>query len=865
MSETNQTNSISPSLWRKKANFYFGEQNSYVQNSVIERLKVPQFISPDSTVPLSFYLDKQGQVSLFSLDSFYRFNDLGSAKINVNDITSFVSAKDKLLVGNGSRVTLFTTNASSAAKAQNIDDFMQMALPSQEQPKDLGPPVAQFFCCDTQVSSWAQPEFSILPMAEYKKDEKTAQRAVTKYYQKCKAETPFQIQESFVFDHKTENDRLNFNKAPSPPLSGIILPLVRKISYNFKDPSTFYSICGKNWFVWDLKSQKLKTSGNGGVYQLMDIDASPILKDTFAVSTFGGNVNLIDLRAKDNIQRVFSTDDMMPITKVKFSPIVQPLLATTSGDFNVKLWDIRASFDKPFLVLKGHTHEISSIQFSHHRPDFVFTSSYDSTVRIWNINNQYPPHNCLHTLAPSPGAKVINMVAGFHRTDSFYYSCSDGRTGVVELRPELFKPIIPHRLKTEEDQEAEELLYFKRNQLLLAKILPKINSVFEKKEDVTPIFPLLDLARSVPYDLNQAKLNNATMKEIIAHYSYFNSLAIPTQLIQSPEPQQMTDAYRTALFAKVIGGIQKKDYQALIVEKRNLINILDAFQREQILGIVQTIALASFEEAIEVGMSYLERLVQINKVEKFFDVGYFLFYPTIYDDPAQKFVPYSQKGVDEKTRYKPIFDNTRKIQDELKDLQFIIATASNDLKNSQQDIFKKLQKYDSFVSLYLTRCFLSAAFALQHWATCIIRAASIQKEFSAFPIKKVILDWIDNEVVPGFIASISKRILDPKTTDFAYTSAIADVIVIGIGSEELSPLFESKYVEVFRYVKESAEKVIGNPETCKKMFGKSASEIAQMVQKRISEIKIASSQKSFARCRNAHSLEAIINNIASKP
>ena len=394
MSETSEIPKISPSMWRNKANFYFGERPSYIENSVIDRLKVPQFISPDSTIPLSFYLDAEGQVSLFSLDSMYRFNDLGTAKINAKNITSFANAKDKLLVANGSCVTLYSTNASSAAKAQNIDDFMQMALPSQEPPKDLGNPVAQFFCCDTQVNSWQQPEFSVLPMAEFKKDYKTAQRAVTRYYQKCKAETPFQIQESFTFDHKTENDRLNFNKKPSPPLSGIILPYVRKISYNFRDPGTFQSICGKNWFCWDIKSQKLKASGYGGVFQLMDIDASPILKDTFAVSTFGGNVNLIDLRAKEDSQKSFPADDVMPITKVKFSPIVQPLLATASGDFNVKLWDIRSRLEQPFLVLKGHTHEISSIQFSHHRPDFVFTSSYDTTVRVWNINNQYPPHNC---------------------------------------------------------------------------------------------------------------------------------------------------------------------------------------------------------------------------------------------------------------------------------------------------------------------------------------------------------------------------------------------------------------------------------------------------------------------------------------
>lgn len=851
------------SLWRAKADNYFGVHNEYVKINTNHNIKTAQKIAVDNLLPLSFYVDVFGNCKLYSLDGAYKYNEIGSCSLKVRP-TSIASCRDNILVSTQKGVVLYTTNASLAARAQNIDDFMQMALPVQEQPKDLGSPIARFFSCDTKVEGWSNKEFAVIPMEEFKDDMyRKAQKGVDKFYEQCKKETPFKADQSFFFDHTEPMKLLDAENPPPPPLTGPVSTAVRQVAYTWRNPSSFVSIMGMNWFSWDLNRQKLKSSGYSGGFQISSLDVSPILRETFAIGTYGGSVKIVDTRAREEPPELNITNQSAPISCVKFSPIIQPLLATTSSDFAVKLWDLRVGFDKPFLVLDGHNHQVSSIQFSNHRADFLFTSSYDSTVRVWNINNQYPPHHCVDKILPSPGAKILEMVSGYHRADSFYFSCSDGATGVCELRPKLFRPVIPHRLTTPEDQEAEELSYFRRNQLLLSKILPKINKVFEKKEDVTPIFPLLDLIKSVPFDLENVGMSQSSLADIIAHYSYYASTAIPMQLQQIPEPQQLSDAGRANLFAKVIGSIQKKDPATLIVEKRNIIIVLDAFSREQILGIVQVISLSSFEDALEVGGAYLELVTQTNKADKFLDVGYFLLYPTVYDDPSQKFVPYTEKGVDEKTRLKPIFDNTAKIKQELRDLHAIIATAENDIKTSPSDMYKTLQNYDNFVSLFLCRVYLSLMLSMQQWSFCIIRAASIAKELSAFPIKKTIFDWIESEVTPRFFPTVARKITDEKITDVQYANTIAEIIVIGIGAEEITQAFEDKITKLIVIVKNSLDRVIKDHE-CQKIFQKTPYEIATMIQKRIDELKHFSSQKSFQRCRSAQSLATFIAMAANK-
>ncbi|EAX91610.1 hypothetical protein TVAG_385620 [Trichomonas vaginalis G3] len=850
------------SLWRTKAENYFGLHNEYVKNSVCQNIKSPQKIVADYLLPLSYYVDALGNCRLYSLDGAYKYNEIGSCNLNIRP-TSIASSRDNLLVSTTKGVMMYTTNASLASRAQNIDDFMQMALPVQEQPKDLGEPVIRFFSCDTKVEGWANKEFSVIPYDEFKDDKsRIAKKSVDKFYEQCKKETPFKAEQTFFFDHTDVMKQINSNNPPPPPITGPVSTAVRQVSYTWRNLQAFVSIMGTNWFNWDITRQKLKNGGYGGGFQISSLDISPILRETFAVGTYGGYVKIVDLRSKQDAPELNITSDFSPVSVVKFSPIVQPLLATTSSDFSVKLWDLRIGFEKPFLVLEGHDHQVSSIQFSNHRADFLFTSSYDGSIAIWNINNQYPPHHCLTKVTPSPGAKILEMVAGYHRADSFYYSCSDGVTGVYELRPKLFRPVIPHRLTTTEDQEAEELSYFRRNQLLLSKILPKINRVFEKKEDVTPIFPLLDLAKSVPFDLENVGMSQSPLADIISHYSYYTSNAIPMQLQQIPEPQQLSDAGRANLFAKVIGSIQKKDPATLMVEKRNIILVLDAFSREQILGIVQVISLSSFEDALEVGGAYLELVTTTNKADKFLDVGYFLLYPTVYDDPTQKFIPYTEKSVDEKTRLKPIFDNTSKIKQELADLQAIIATAANDAKISN-DMYKTLQRYDSFVSLFLCRTYLSLMLSMQQWSFCIIRAASIAKELAAFPIKKVLFDWIEAEVTPRFFPTVARKIADEKITDVQYAVTIAEIIVIGIGADEITPTFEENITKLIGIVKNSLEKVINGHE-CVKIFGKNSFEIASMIQKRIDELKHFSSTKTFQRCRSAQSLATLIANAANK-
>ena len=589
------------------------------------------------------------------------------------------------------------------------------------------------------------------------------------------------------------------NKVPLMPMSGPANDGVRQIAFTFRKPTTFQTICNNQWFEWDMQRQKLVNFGDGDGFQILTIDTSPILRTTFAVGTHGGNVMLHDTRAKTCVQMKFS--EPHPISHVKFSPFVQPLLATSTDDFLVKLWDIRSGFDHPYLVLNGHTHEISSIQFSAHRADLLYTSSYDSTIRLWNINDQLPPHHSMISISPSPGSPISEIVAGCHRTDSVYYSCMDGTTGMAKMNEVLFDDVIPHKLKEEDERVAETLLYQRKNAKLLNKILPKVSKILTERSNVEPIFPLLDLTIQRPFDLAQNKFdNNTTMKELIEYYSYFLTQAIPTQLMQQPEPNQLADATRFLLFGRVMGAIQKNDADTLLYDKRSILSTLEAFSREDILSISMVLASSTFDEALDVGSNYLGLLIRNKKLDKFLDIGYFLMYPTIYDDPVKPFQVLNQVEHNVRTALRTMLNNGPKILAEIKDYVGILATASNDKDNSMSRIYETLKRHDRFLSMFLCRTFLSAALSLQQWSSCIIMASQAAKDTVGFPFHDIMFDWLDNEVRERFYLAIVETLNSKNTAPASYINAISEVILVASQAQELPKQFEDTLDSLIKLV-----------------------------------------------------------------
>jgi len=844
------------STWRQLPKYYFIQQKELYRIFNNSKKNRPQKIALDTLFPLIYYLDVKGSCSLFSLRNPLRYDDMGSAFLKEKP-TSMCCYKDGFLATHDKGVTYYQSNAHNAAVAQNLDDFVQMGLPIQQRPKDLGEPVASFFSCDTQINEWQPVVYSVINKLDMKADyNNIIKNTIDSLNETCKINTPFELKDVAFYDHTqfaNSDDKNN-----QLPVSGPLYSSVRQVSYQNKSLNNFQSICGSRWYQWDAEKQKSLHSNNVDGFPLLSIDSSNLLQSSFAVSTYGGNVHFIDTRSM-NSAPIELHEPNSPIFQVKFSPIVQPLVVTSSNDYTIKLWDTRYNFEKPYLKLLGHTNEISSIQFSIHRGDFLFSSSYDGSIRVWNINNQCPPHHCLASIIPSTNYPVVEMVSGCHLVDSLHYSCADGATGFVEFKEEFFDPIIPHHLSGEIEKEAESLVYFHRNHVLYSKILPKINSILEKKEDVSPIYPLLELASLHHSDLSTAKLSNSPLSEVIDYYSYYYSNGIPSQFVQNPELQQLSDAKRALLFAKVIGGIQKFDAKTLSIEKRNILTALDAFSREQILGIVQVLATSSFEEALEIGDAYLDLVTRNKKNEKFLDVGYFLLYPTVYDDPMQKFIPYSEKGVDEKTRLKPIFDNTQKIKTELHDLNAILATGANDMDDAPATMFKTLSAYDSFVSLFLLRNFLSTSFTLSKWSKCIVRASAVAKELSSFPVRKYLFDWLENVVMESFSTHIGSILAAEKVDPMKYTSAIAEIIVIGTQAEELPAPFEIMITEYILKVKSVLDKFITQKESIR-VIGLNPSAFAKKITDSMDNPRVLMSQKNSTRCRSAYEIAKIISN-----
>jgi len=75
----------------------------------------------------------------------------------------------------------------------------------------------------------------------------------------------------------------------------------------------------------------------------------------------------------------------------------------------------------------------------------------------------------------------------------------------------------------------------------------------------------------------------------------------------------------------------------------------------------------------------LNKPVYVNKkLDKFLDIGYFLLYPTIYDDPEKPFQVLNQVEPNVRTALRTMLNNGPKILAEIKDYVGILATASND-------------------------------------------------------------------------------------------------------------------------------------------------------------------------------------------
>ena len=784
--------SSSRSLWRQKAADYFGvEESLFYQYTTINTIHQPVKIALDMNFPLSFYVGGDGRCSLFSLSGGMEetFRTLSvctlpsSSKAQASLIgnpTSIAHYNNWLLIATVDGITHYEINSNDVVRGQNIDDFVQMGLQKQAQPSNTTY-VASFYSSDIQIPSWPNVH-SVIETNKLRRDDLIELKKTVDAFM---AKNRIEFQATFVgfFDHNVPN------KEPAMPLSGPPFTGVRQISFNYKSPNSFQSICGCQWFDWDLARQKLKNVGAGDGFQLLSIDTSTILRETFAVGTHGGNVLLHDSRCKDSIQQK-SFNDPRPISNVKFSPVVQPLIATSSDDFKIKLWDLRVSFDKPFLTLEGHTNEITGIQFSAHRADFLYSSSYDGTVRVWNINNQLPPHHCVTVTSPSNGSPVLELAAGYHRPDSFYFSCANGTTGICRFKEKMYNKVIPHKLKSPDDRTAEKLQYFRKYQQLLEAILPRVQTVLSEKSDVKPIFPLLDLVNSKPFDIEKNKLSTSPLNEIIEFYSYYPSTGIPPQFMQATEHTQLSNAFRFQIFGNVIGSIQNNDAETLMVEKRNIMAIIEAFSREDILSITKVLASASFEEALEVGATYLSLLISNKKLDKFLDIGYFLLFPTIFDDPTKEFQVLAKVEHNVRTQLRVMLNNGPKVLEEINAYHTTLATATNDREESIQFIFNSLKKLDRFLSMFLCRSFLSIALSLGQWSHCIIMASQIAKDTIGFPMHDIIYEWLENAVREKFSVAIVETLQSKSTDPASYINAISEVILIGLHAQELPKSFE---------------------------------------------------------------------------
>ncbi|KAH0785099.1 WD-40 repeat-containing protein [Histomonas meleagridis] len=764
------------STWRKKSKHYF----SKCDDEQIEILKIDNFkthvkIAVDYSFPLSFFVDNSGHCSLYSLGA--TFQDLGTTDLPLSpkstsrlseEATSILHFNNLIFHSNSKGVVQYEVNCADVARGQNLNDFMQMTYTEQKPPIDLGEPLATFYSCDVQIPSWPYGAHSVIERSKLKeKDFEKAEKIVKNYYAAHKEQ--FKAKFIHFYEHKLDD------KYPVLPMSGPITSGARQMSFNYRNPTTFQSISDSQWFNWDISTHKLKANGSGDGFQLLCIDSSPIYKDVMALGSYGGNILLQDLRAKKTI-KTFQSSFIHPISNIKFSSIIQPLLATSSDDFVIKLWDLRGACEKPFLELNGHTNEITSLQFSNHRCDFLFSSSIDSTIRIWNINNQCPPHHCLQTINPS-NSPVMTLVSGCNRIDSFYFSCVDGSTGVCKLKEKFFEPVIPHRLDSSFGRECEKLLYFRQNQQLFTAIIQDVHGVLERKDDVTSSFPLLELTTNKNFDLSHG-FSDTPIEEVISFFSYFLSSAVPNSLIQAPESSQLSDVKRFTLFAKVLSGIQKNDATILRSQKRNILAALDAFSREDVLNIVMVLASSSFEDALEVGNTYLHLLIRNKKLDKFLDVGYFLLYPTIFDDPKESFKVLSKIDHNARTRLRSNLNNGQKITQEITDYVAILSTAANDEENSFQTMFDTLKKHDSFLSMFLFRTYLDVCLYLQQWSNCFILATQTAKFVDGFPMKDIIYNWLDNEFDKRFSHNISSVLTSDSIDPASYIRAISEVIVI---------------------------------------------------------------------------------------
>ncbi|OHT12266.1 hypothetical protein TRFO_17938 [Tritrichomonas foetus] len=851
----------SRSLWRQKGVHYFGdtEEKFYTYNKVDHNHNVK--IALDVNYPLSFYVRNDGKCSLYTFNQ--AFKHLGTASLPssatasqsslIGTPNSIAHYNNWLLIATNEGVHQYHVNCNDVVRGQNIDDFVQLNLLRRTQP--VGRQfVASFISADVQISTWPNVVHSVNETMKLNRD---SNKEIISTVERTLVETRTNFEATYTgfYNHETQDP------PKIMPLSGPLNKGVRQISFSFR-ANSYQSICGAQWFDWDIPKQSLRNVGSGDGFQLLSIDTSALLRETFAVGTYGGNVLLHDNRCKETIQQM-KFSEPHPISNVKFSPIVQPLLATSTDDFKIKLWDLRSGFDGAYLTLEGHTHEISGIQFSVHRADLLYTSSYDSTIKIWNINDQLPPHHCMTTISPSPGSPVTTLVAGCHRPDSFYYSCIDGSTGICRLKEELFEEVIPHRLTDPEDREAERLQYFRNNYQLLKLTLKKVKRIIDARTNVEPVFPLIDLSSQSVFDLsvNKPSLAQTPLKEVIAFFSYNLSNAIPQQFMQAPDPLQLSDAYRNKLFAKVIGSIQKNDAETLMLEKRSILTTLEAFPRYDILAITQVLAASFFDEALEIGSNYLDLLIRNKKLDKFLDIGYFLLFPTIYDDENKDFQLLSQVEHNVRTQLRTMLNNGTKILDEIRDYQAVLATASNDKDTSTRRLFDTLRKHDRFLSMFLCRTYLSITLSLGQWSACIITASQAAKDTNGFPFHDTLFNWLDTEVRQKFSEAILEKVQAKRTDPATFINAIAEVILIATHAQELPKDFEDSVNNLTEVIHGILKNILTNEDTVK-MFNASPLSIALAI-KQIIDKNGRSTSHQGSRTKNLNKVMTLITNVVS--
>lgn len=299
-------------------------------------------------------------------------------------------------------------------------------------------------------------------------------------------------------------------------------------------------------------------------------------------------------------------------------------------------------------------------------------------------------------------------------------------------------------------------------------------------------------------------------------------------------------------------------------KKNRIISTLSSFKRDVILDIIKVYASWEFDVALQVGESYLIHVINSNAFakNKFIDVGYFLLFPTIFDDHSADFVPINDIDHNSRTRLRTVLNNQKELKTELQCYQTVLATLANDQEGTSESIFEVLKTRETFISLFLLHTYLNVCLRLCKWSNCIVTASVLAKDTDGFQTKTFLWNWLDDEILPRFTEWLAPVMMLKKFEVALYVNAIAELVVISQFSQELPTSFESNLVSVIQLIHDSSLKpILTNPETQKGLNFTPADLVQAIkiaIEKLTTQLKIRGNHT-----RKVVSITSLINSVSS--